>query len=400
MIVAHIDMDSYFASVEQQANPALRGKNVVVSGKEGSRTVIVAASKEAKKFGVKTAMTTIEARRLCPRLLFVEPDGKKYWEVHRKFMSIFKQFTEQVEVFSIDEAFLDLTSVVKDFSEAEKLIQSIKAQMKVKIGEVVTCSAGIAKNKFLAKLASDLKKPNGIVVVNDQNVIEILDGCKLSDFCGIGRRINERLDDMGIETVKKLRACSLENLIKEFGPHAGNHLYNMARGEDDSIVVSEDFAPKSVSRSYTMNENTVDKKKILQLILILSEKCGRELRAQKLAGKTIQIYFRFGDFSHAGLRVTLPVRINDGLAIYNIGEAAIKKYRLPKAVRLVGVRVENLAEHLEQQSLWLPERKRGQLMPFLDKINDKYGEFTIKAGLLTDADAMREKVGGFRYESD
>lgn len=401
-IIFHVDMDSYFASVEQQANPFLIGKNVVVSGKEGSRTVIVAASKEAKRFGVKTAMLTHEARKLCPNLVFVEPDGQKYWEINRRFVAIFNRFTDKVELFSIDEAFLDLTGYVKNFTEARSLALKIKEAMKKEIGAVVTCSIGIAENKMLAKLASDLNKPNGVVVINEKNKLNILDHCKLTDFCGIGSRINKRLEMLGIETVKKLRFFPERELIKEFGPFYGLRLKQMAWGEDESLVVSSDLEEKvkSVSRSYTMDADTYDKNKILQLLLILSEKCGRELRAKKLIGKTIEIFFRFADFTHAGLRVTLPAHINDGFQIYQTGESRILNYRFPKAVRLIGVRISNLTVISAQQSLWKKERKRALLVPYIDNINNKYGEFTIKSGFLLDATKMRRKIGGFRYDCE
>jgi len=400
-MIFHIDMDSYFASVEQQANPALIGKNIVVSGKEGSRTVIVAASKEAKRFGVKTAMATFQARKLCPDLIFVEPDGKKYWEVNRKFVEIFERFTDKVELFSIDEAFLDMTGYAKTFSEAREKALSIKKMMRQEIGEVVTCSFGIARNKFLAKLGSDLNKPDGIVVINEKNKINVLNRCQLSDFCGIGRRIESRLEMMGIETVLKLREYPLEHLIKEFGPFYGQKLRSMANGEDDALVLSENSqVAKSVSRAYTMSSDTFNKKDILQLLLILSEKCGRELRSSGQAGKTVEIFFRYDDFSHASLRVTSTGYISDGLQIYKIGERKILNFRLPKAVRLVGVRVSNLVENYTQLPLWHIERKRFQLVSSLDKINDKYGEFTIKPGFLLKSKRLRDKIGGFKFETD
>jgi len=395
-------MDSYFATVEQQANPHLRGKPIVVSGKEGSRTVIVASSKEAKKFGVKTAMNIYEAKKLCPQIYFVFPDGEKYIETTQKFIKIFRRFSEQVEIFSIDEAFLDLTGYVKNFKQARAKALEIKKLLKQKVGEWVTCSIGIAANKLLAKLASDLDKPDGIFVINQKNNFKVLDNIKLDDFCGIGRRILKRLDMMGINSVPKLRQYPVKELIKEFGPYAGNLLHNMSLGQDKSEVIPEYETAeiKSVSRSYTLPYNTWDKQEIFQVLLHLCEKCGRQLRKKKLAGKTLQYYLRFHDFTHAGVRRTLPGYINDGLVIYQIGEELLTEFRLPKEVRLVGVRISNLVNDYTQLPLWLKDRKRFDLVPYLDEINDKYGELTVKPGFLLKSKELRKKVGGFKYENN
>lgn len=401
-IICHIDMDSYFASVEQQVNPFLVGKNIVVSGKEGSRTVIVAASKEAKKFGVKTAMLTHEARKLCPNLIFVEPDGKKYWEINRRFVNIFQRFTDKVELFSIDEAFLDLTGYVKNMAQARVLARKIKQIMIQEIGEVVTCSIGIASNKMLAKLASDLNKPNGLVVINEKNKLFILEHCQLKDFCGVGERIRYRLEMLGIETVKKLRHFPIKDLVKEFGPFYGQFLHDMAWGLDETPVISADLSPmiKSVSRAYTLDFDTYDKKRIAQILLILSEKCGRELRQKKLSGKTIEFFLRLENFTYLKWRVTLSGYINDGHLIYQAGERKLLNCQLPLAVRLVGVRISNLMTQSSQLSLWDNDKKRKLLVSSIDKINSKYGEFTVKSGFLLDSPILRNKVGGFRFEGN
>jgi len=395
-------MDSYFASIEQQANPHLRGKCVVVSGKEGSRTIIVAASKEAKKFGVKTAMAQFEARKLCPELYFVYPDGAKYQETTSRFIKIFKSFTDKVEIFSIDEAFLDMTGFVKNFHQAEAVAYQIKGQVREKLGEWVTCSVGIAHNKLLAKLGSDINKPDGVFSITDKNKIQVLDNIKLDDICGIGRRIKRRLEAMGIETIPKLRSYPLKYLIMEFGPYYGTLLQQMSNGQDFTSVIPyyEEAEIKSAGRSYTLPHNTYDKKIIFGVLLRLSEKCGRQLRRKKLAGKTLQYYFRFADFTHWGTRTTLRGYINDGLTIYKTGYNLLNDIRLPKAVRLVGVRVSNLVEHKPQLVLWKKDRKRIEVLPYLDEINDKYGELTIKPAFLADSPELRRKVGGFKYDAN
>lgn len=392
-------MDSYFATLEQQANPFLRGKPVGVSGKEDSRTVIVAASREAKQFGVKTAMSLFEARKLCPQMYLVEGDGPKYRFVTDEFIKIFKRVSSQVEIYSIDEAFLDLTGYVNDFKAARIRALWIKEQLKIKAGEWVTCSIGIAKNKLLAKVASDLNKPNGLVVINDTNLFNIIDKLKLTDFWGLGPRINRRLEAMGIETVKKLRAYPVAELIKEFGLFYGRKLHDMVRGEDVGSVVSDYNEPavKSVSRAYTLDRDTWDKGEIFQVLAHLCYKCGRELRRKKIAGRTLEYYWRYDDFTHAGFRFTLKKKIDDGLELFKIGQVKLIRYDLAKAVRLVGVRVANLEPVSGQQLLFTNERKWQRLGPFLDQINDTYGELTIKSAYLVKKSRLRNKIGGFKY---
>jgi DNA polymerase-4 len=396
--IFHLDMDSYFASVEQQANPTLRGKPIVVSGKEGSRSVIVASSREAKKLGIKTGMLPFEAKRLCQKIAFVEPDGVKYEFLSRQLVQILKKYTERVEVFSIDEAFLDMTGYVKNREQAAAVAQKIKNQIKQRLGEWVTCSIGIAENKLLAKLASDLKKPDGLFVIDGANREAILREIKLTDFCGLGPRIAERLAKMGIESVEKLRECPVRMLKQEFGNYYGNRLREMSLGIDDSAVTADFEEPevKSVGRSYTLPTNTFDKEEILAVLLHLCEKAGRELRRKQLAAKTIIIYLRYHDFTHAGLRQTLKEPINGGLKIFQVGFEKIKNFRLAKAVRLVGVQASNLSPSTSQMPLWLIERKQRALLPALDKINDTYGELTIKPAFLLKARRLRKKVGGFK----
>ena len=396
--IMHLDMNSFFASVEQQANPLLRGKPIAVSGKEGSRSVIVASSREAKKFGVKTGMLGHDARKLCPEITFVEPDGDKYEHISRKFLEILKKFTDKMEVFSIDEAFLDLTGFAKDFEQAKIIGLRIKSLFKAELGDWLTCSIGISNNKLLAKLASDLQKPDGLVIIDENNKFDILDKIKLTDLCGIGARIETRLNAIGVKTIPEMRACTEEKLTKFFGSFYGRKLYLMARGEDYDEVGSylnvEEI--KSVGRSYTLPENTSDKQAILVVLMHLCERMCRELRRKKLQAKTFVFYLRYDNFKHTGGRQTITIRTNDTLEIFNLGKELIQKLRLSRPVRLVGVWSWNLATALNQQSLWLKERKQKQLIPFLDKINDMYGELTVKPALLLKLERLRRKVGGFR----
>ena len=397
-IILHIDMDSFFAAVEQQANPSLRGKPIAVSGKEGSRTVIVASSREAKFFGIKTTMLQHEARKLCPNLIFVQPDGLKYEFLHEQFVKIFNQFTDKVEVFSIDEAFLDLTGFVSSWQEATVLVKEIKDLIKSHLGEWVTCSVGMAENKLLAKLASGLDKPDGLVIINEKNQDKILEKTRLTSFCGLGPQTEKKLSSLGIDSIQKLKESPQRYLINEFGESSGNFLYNLARGVDHSLVIpdSEEEEVKSISRAYTLPYDCYQKDEIYSVMLHLCEKIGRELRSKKLAGRTVVISLRYLDFTQVDFRQTLPGYINDSLKLFELVRCRLEKLRLSKGVRLVGVYVTNLVKDYKQQSLWEKDRKFDDLLASLDKINDTYGELTIKPAYLLKLKRLRNKVGGFK----
>ena len=193
--ILHIDMNSYFATVEQQANPLLRGKPIAVSGRPNIQSVVATASYEAKKYGVKSGMNTWEAKKLCPFLIFIPGDPNKYIDITGRLIKIFKSYTPLVEIFSIDEVFLDLSHAS---SRAQEIALEIKVRIRREIGDKMTCSIGVASNKFLAKLASEKKKPDGLTIVTPETLDEILLSSKLDDFCGIGRRILARLSDIRI----------------------------------------------------------------------------------------------------------------------------------------------------------------------------------------------------------
>ncbi len=398
--IFHIDMDSFFATVEQQANPYLRGKPIVVSGKEGSRTVIVASSVEAKRLGIKTGMLPFEAIALFKDVIFVEPDGVKYENCSRQIMSIFQRFTDKVEIFSIDEAFLDMSGHCKNTEQAICSVDKIKAQIKTEVGEWVTCSVGIAKNKLLSKLASKMKKPNGLFFIDEHNLDSILESIELDDFCGIGRGIKRHLNELGIDNIIKLRQYPEIRLEAEFGSFYGKKLYLMARGVDDTPVISYLYQPeiKSIGRAHTLDKSTFDKNEMLTILLNLCEKVGRELRRKNLAGKTIMIYWRYDDFTHDGIRKSLAGYTNSTLELFELANKKINTFVFPQPVRLVGVRVGNLVAGYQQGSLWLEDRKKQNLIPALDQVNDKFGEFTIKPTYLLKLKKMRNKVGGFKLQ--
>ena len=302
-IIFHIDMNSYFATCEQQANPHLRGKPVAVGGdprafysggSSRSSMMIVAASKEAKVLGVKSVMPSWEALRICPELIFVSGDHAKYKCITEEFLKIFESYSSLLEIFSIDEAFLDVTDVMDRFGGVKEIAKGIKKRLREEVGDWMTCSVGIAENKLLAKLASGLQKPDGLVMIDDKNKDEILNKIELTDFCGIGRRIETRLNNMGICTVKQLRKCCYQDLIKEFKSY-GHKLYLMARGEDNSKVVPYWYLKdeKSMGHNFTLPKDIWKLEEIKAVILQLSERVGRRLRRGGFGGRCVSLVLRY-----------------------------------------------------------------------------------------------------------
>ncbi len=380
--ILHIDMNSYFATVEQQANPYLRGKPVGVKGSHAKRTIIAAASVEAKKFGVKTAMPEHEARKICPDLIVVVGEPRKYSFVTKKFIEIFDRYTDVVEIFSIDEAFLDVTETAKFFGGAEKLARSIKNDIRNEIGEWLTCSVGIGPNKFLAKLGSDLEKPDGLVIINEKNKDEILLSCELTDFCGIANRIEKRLNYLNIFSVSDLRNADDFVLKKEFGVY-GLKIKRMAWGIDSSKVGVWQDQPdaKSFGHSRTLNKDVTKKDEMLGQLYLLSEKVAKRMRNEGYFGKEVGIWIRYKDFTGAGKRHRIGYWINDGHEIFRAASEILDTLNIWQPVRAMGVYVKRITKDVPY-SLFEKDRKGEKMLEMMDEINNKYGEETLFKGTL------------------
>ena len=347
-IIMHIDMNSYFASVEQQANPFLRGKAIGVTGKQESRAVVAAASIEAKQCGVKTAMSNFEARKIVPDLILVSGDSSKYAFITNAFMSIFQEFTDRVEQFSVDEAFLDVTEQTEDYMGAMIMAQMIKARIKEECGQRVTCSVGIGPNKLIAKLASEIEKPNGLVVIKPKDVPRLLELVELRDFCGIGHRIEKRLNMLGIYSVEQLQRFPVHELVKEFKSY-GSWLHNAARGHDESPVGSDarkgvTSKPKSMGHSYTFAKDLWDPLEMKRGLLGLADKVGWRLRRDGYFASQVSAYVRYGDFTGNGKVKRLNEGLSDGLRLFQIAWSLIEQVRdSTKPVRLLGVSAGHLS---------------------------------------------------------
>lgn len=386
-IILHIDMNSYFASVEQQARPALRGKPIGVTG-PSKRSIIVAASVEAKKFGVKTGTQIWEAKKLCPEIILISADCNRYEAITRQFLEIFISKTPLVEIFSIDEAFLDISPSTTlrtshqqsaiSFQQAEKIALDIKSEIQEKIGPYVRCSIGIAQNKFMAKLASEARKPDGLTIVLPGREIEFLDQFELTDACGIGRRIGMHLATLGIKSFKDLRKMNQTNLTLIFNSY-GLRLYNMARGTDNDPIhpYFNSPAPKSISRSKTLAQNTFDKILIEKMVLSFCQNIASELRSKNLLGGSITVWLRYGDFTSSGQSKTIKSPTNLTREIFIHAREVLRKLPYRKPIRKIGVCVGNLRPENHQLYLLDEYKKPLILDQIVDLINKKSGEQAI-----------------------
>jgi len=373
-IIAHIYMNSYFASVEQQAHPSLRNRPIAVVG-PSKRSIIIAASIEAKKLGIKTGTQIKEALEIFPKITLVRADCQKYEAVSRELMSIFTSYTPQVEIFSIDEAFLDLSDRVLNFSQAHEYVEKIKNEITRRLGKNIRCSAGIGSNKFIAELASEAKKPDGLTTVLPGNEINFIDKFELEDACGIGVRIKKRLNRIGVNSFKDLRTIDQTTLTLTFNSY-GLKLFDMARGIDRDTVkpyyINTD--PKSISRSKTLRINTFDKQKISAILLFFCQEIGSELKNKNLLCSQIGIYLRFGDFSGFGKtkRIKTPTDIATDLHFFT--QSILKNTVLNKPVRKIGVWCSSLSKNNGQMILYREFEKKREIEIISDKINAKFGK--------------------------
>ena len=400
----HIDMNSYFASVEQQANPFLRGKPIGVTGKakvaetgKASRSIVAAASIEAKQQGIKTAMSTWEAKRICPSIIFVQGDPEKYAEITHRFNEVFQEFTHLVEVFSVDECFLDVTSAAQDYLGAITMAQMIKHRLREKCGEHITCSVGIASNKLMAKLSSEQIKPDGLTVTKPGEEIALLDTCDLSDLCGIGRRIEKQLHNLGIFTFRRLRAFPLDRLVEEFKSY-GYWLHDSSHGLGNDLVVSEQAPPKSVGHSYTLSQDTTDVELMKRTLLGLADKVAWRLRRDGYQAGLVRAHIRFGDFTGFGREQRLDQPITDGLSLFKNAWQLIK-HHTGAPVRLLGISAGALSCGSEQPSLFKKEQKMSSVLSALDQVQHRYGSGAWTRASLLDVH-FHARSSGFHFDHE
>lgn len=379
-VIMHADMNAFFASVEQQSNPGLRGVPMAVTGSQ-QRTIILAASYEARAFGVKTGMTLAEARQKCPQLQLVAANNRLYTHVSAQIIKIFQDYTPLVEIFSVDEAFLDLSGSLQLFGGAERIAYLIKSRLKARYG--LTCSIGIAPNKLLAKLASEMKKPDGLTVITPERVAEILEELPIGAICGIGRKTETVLNRLGIFTCGQLGRFSVPRLKARFGI-IGERLAMMGRGSDDSPVVPPEQEPevKTVGHSMTLPRDISTREEIARILLQLAEMVGRRARRYGVTGRTLTLTIRYADFTTFSRQQVQAIALGRSEEIYRAALKILDSLLLTQPVRLLGVRLSSLQYHERQLLLLFEERRRQQLTDSLDQVNDRYGEFSVMSASL------------------
>ncbi len=372
----HIDMDAFFASVEQRCNPHLRGKPIAVIGAK-KRTIITTASYEARKFGVKTGMTVPEAKSLCPRIIFVVGNNEKYTDACVRIVGILKNYSPLVEVYSIDESFVDLTEIQQD---PLAVARRIKEDIQQEIG--ITCSVGIGPNKLIAKLASDRNKPDGLVRVSSTEVPDLLENLPVTELCGIGNKLGARLGVLGIKTCGELGRAPVYILRRQFGI-IGEALSLMGRGSYNSPVIplEESPAAKSVGHSMTLAKDEWDRGRLNRYLLQLAEMVGRRMRKEEFCGRTVCLTVRYSDFQTFSRRTSIKEYIKDSRVIYCIAQNIFTDIKMEKAVRLLGISVSNLRKDVEIPLLE-EDQARERLIKAVDQINDIYGEFSVTPATL------------------
>ena len=407
--ILHIDFDSFFASVEQQYNPTLRGKPVGVTARNG-RNCVIAASREAKKLGIGTGSRRHDAIQLCPDMAFVQADFTKYWEVSQKFINICKGFSPFIEVFSIDELFMDITMSAHLFGGAHDLVRKLKERIAEKIGEYITVSVGISHNKLLAKLGSGLKKPNGVVEIKPSQVPYIYSMAELQDICGIGSRIEKRLNQMGIYTLTQLSKTPLEPLIAEFGNVEGHFLYDVGRGIDTRTIHSYHISeePKSMSRNYCLARNEYDNRIVMQNVYELCEELGIKLRRLNKKARHAGMYLRGKEAF--GVHKTVDHYFDTGKDIFDLLMFLVHR-EVPYTnnltaelgyVRQMSIWVSYLQDsNATTRNMFYENPQYEKVIRVVDTLNDKYGDHTIRNGFLLYADKLTTVPNGYmadRYE--
>ena len=401
-MILHIDMDAFYASVEERDDPTLVGQPVVVGGSSEGRGVVCAANYEARKYGVFSAMPAAKAVRLCPNAVFLRPRMSHYAAISRQIREIFQRFTPLVEPLAFDEAFLDVTGSIRLFGPPEQIAEEIRSAIREELN--LPASVGVAPNKYLAKLASDLEKPNGFVVVNPERIFEFLDPLPVTRIWGVGKKSIHRFERLKLETMGQIRQLALEDLEANFGNQA-QHLWNLCRGIDTRKVVPDRVA-KSISHETTFGTNIEDLETLRVWLMELTEQVASRLRRCDRTCRTVQLKVRYEDFETVTRAQKLATPSDVTREIWQAADEMLKS-RLPNrrlSVRLIGVGVQNLTDtSLHQASLFDEDEHavQSEIDRATDSIRAKFGNAAVRRGMLlkgqseasTD-DALNSSTGG------
>jgi DNA polymerase IV len=382
--ILHVDMDAFYASIEQLDDPRLKGKPVIVGAdpRDGhGRGVVAACSYEARKFGVRSALPIGRAWKLCPEAAFVRPRMKRYIEVSGQVMEVLRQFTSLVEPLSIDEAFLDITGSIALFGAPVQIARAIKKQIREATG--LTASAGVAPNKFLAKIASDLNKPDGLVIVEQSEIEVFLRDLPIARLWGVGPKTEDRLREIGLHTIGAIRARTEEDMVRAVGSNLGAHLHALAHGRDERPVVPN-WEPKSISNETTFDEDTRDRELLVQTIRRLAESVGRRLRRENYGARKVTLKIRFEPFDTHTRQTSVKRPIDGDEDIARLALGLFDQFSLERRVRLIGVGTGEIVRPGDQPSqlgLFDEPKKESVIDQTVDKIRERFGEDRIRRGL-------------------
>lgn len=380
--ILHVDMDAFYASVAEKDNPKLKGKAVVVGA--GRRGVVSSANYEARKFGIRAAMPVYKAKALAPHAIFISPDMARYEEVSSQVMKIFEEVTPLVEPISLDEAFLDVTGSKRLLGSGRQIADLIRRRVEEQEG--ITCSVGIAHNKFIAKIASNHCKPNGVLEIDPEKVLDFLHPLAAKEIWGVGPKTNEQLMKMGLLTVGDIANTPRSTLIRVLGQASGSSLYELAWGRDYRDVETEQVE-KSISASETFDLDLDSQEEILKEFLRLTERGVERMREKGFATNTISIKVRFSDFKTISRSKTVDLPITGTQEIFEVVKNLYLSLNLDRVlIRLVGISLDSLVEDEDVKQLTLGERATGwrQADKAIDRIKGRFGAGSLRPARLVE----------------
>ncbi len=394
--ILHLDMDAFFASVEQRDQPELRGRPVIIGGPASGRGVVSTCSYEARVFGVRSAMPTAEAQRRCPDGIFLFPNMRKYSAVSRQMFDILARYTPLIEGLSVDEAFLDVTGSARLFGDGLTIARRLKQDIRDELG--LSASVGISYNKYLAKLGSDLEKPDGLVLLNREDLLHRVHPLPITRLWGVGKKSAEQLQRLGLKTIGDVANMDLKRMRIHLGDFA-DHIYRLSNGLDDRPVEPE-HEVKSVGHETTFAADVQEIAFLETTLLSQAVKVARRLRRKGVKGRTVTLKLRYAPFRTITRSQTLPAPTHLEQTIYEVAKRLLAKCALTKkdAIRLIGVSVSGLCaddqQHAEQLSLFddlsfrAPDPKQEELSKTVDLLKDKFGENIVTRARLIKREDM------------
>jgi len=388
--IIHVDMDCFFAAVEAKDNPDLAGKPVIVGALPGTRGVVAACSYEARAYGIHSAMPVSRAFKLCPDGVYLKPNGRRYGEESEHIHAIFRRFTPLVEPISVDEAFLDVTGSHRMFGTSVEIGREIKRLIREETG--LTASVGVAPTKFVAKIASDHDKPDGFVVVREDEVPEFLAPLDVRDLWGVGKQTEKRLAALGIRTIGDLREFPAAEIERRFGAH-GRHLHALSQGIDDRAVVPETDR-KQVSNEHTFPEDEGDRAEVERTLLALADKVAGRLLKKGLRGRRVTLKLRDETFRTLTRARTLEIPVSASEDIYHEALDLLRRETLDGLkVRLIGVGVSGFDEEAQLSLFSEPDGKKTVIDSVMADIRDRFGDNAIDRASLADNPPVRRRHG-------